>query len=291
MRQLILRRTLAFFFLFLSLSAIGKTWHWAKDGFSIHRITVTLPKSSLQLDIDSEIENALQQKYSYLSRGHQCYAFVSEDGNYVLKLPRFDLYNQPFWMRACHLPFVEGLRKAFVADKSHRKNFLLNSFQIAFEELKEETGLLYLHLEQTDHWHKTVAIQDRVHRTYSIDLDRTGFLLQKRREILMPVIETAIRNHEKEKAQALLNNFLELIALRAQKGIFNKDPSFSRNFGLDGSQVIQIDVGSFYRPKEGDFAFSFLQTTGHVKKWLAQIDLETSDWFQKRMEEEVNRCI
>ena len=284
-RLFIVSKCIALLLLVSAAAGIGKAWHWAKDGFTIRRIGVFSMPEIKSYPLDAASEAALQQKYYYLSRGHQCYAFVSEDGRYILKLPRYDLYQTPFWMRACRFPFVERAHNAFVADKQKRLRFLLGSFKIAFEELKEETALLYSHLGRTDQLDKTVLIQDRIGRSYSIDLDRTSFLLQTYQPLMMPLCQSSVLSGDREKAKEILNAFIELIALRAGKGIFNKDPSFFRNFGMKGAKGVQIDVGSFYRLQSGIFVDSFSQTAGHVTEWLARLDPEMAAWFDLQVQQ------
>jgi hypothetical protein len=287
------KKSIPFLLLLTFIVLVGKSLHWARDGFSIRRVAVSLPEEPDAPSFDPESIAALSQDYRYLSRGHQSYAFLSEDGQYVLKLPRYDLYRQPFWLRSCRLCFLDSYRNDFTADKEKRLQFLLNSFRIAFEELKEETSLLFVHLGLTNHLHKTIRIKDRFGCICSIDLDRSGFVLQKRQELMMPVFERALRSGEREQAQAILKAFIELNAVRARKGIYNKDPSFVRNFGLERSgkewRCIQIDVGSFYRPEQGNFSVSFLKTIGHVQDWLAQIDPEMEAWLAVHAGEIVQR--
>lgn len=265
-------------------AAIGKGWHWAKDGFSIRRIDAEIPDACEALALDEEASGALNQEYRYLGRGHQCYAFISDDGKYVLKLPRLDLYRLRFWMRSCNVPLLDSCRKAFKEDRAHRLSCLLHSFELAFQELREETSLVYLHLGKTKHLNRSLKIRDRFARSSLLDLDRTSFVLQKTQTLMVPEIRQALSTKDCIKTKQILSAFLEFIAARAKKGIYNKDPSFRRNFGWDGTRTIQIDVGSFYRPEQPDFAFSFLQTTGHVKEWLFQVDPEMGSWFAEQME-------
>ena len=279
-----MRRGLVCLFLALVIAFVGKGWHWAKDGFTVGRIAVCLAEESGPvLPLDPELAAALKQRFFYLGRGHQNYAFVSFDGQYVLKLPRYDLYRPPFWLRAC--PFLSDYRTKWIAEKERRKRFLMNSFRIAFQDLKEETSLLFLHLGKTDHLKQTVQMRDRVGRSFSIDLDQSGFLLQKRHDLMMPLYAKSLLDGEKEKAKNILEAFLELNAVRARKGIYNKDPSFLRNFAIAEGDGIQIDVGSFYRLESGDFSSSFLQTVGHVQDWLEESDPEVKSWFEKRTAE------
>ncbi len=280
------RKVGALFFLILSMMLIGKGWHFAKDGFSIQRTRFPLGRSHLP-EPDFEVRNALNQSYHYLGRGHQCYAFESADGQYVLKLPRYDRYTIPFWLRASRFPFLENVREALQEDKEKRLQFTLNSFHIAFDELKKETALLYLHLDRTESFRLSTEVVDRIGRSYRLNLDRTAFILQRKKPLMMPAFKLALASGNRVEAKEILEAFLEVIAVRARKGIFNKDPSFLRNFGYDGEGV-QIDIGSFYRKKDVDlmtaFGPSFLQTIGHVQDWLTTVDPEIASWFKQRTE-------
>jgi hypothetical protein len=281
------RKAIAFFLLLICAASIGKGWHWAKDGFNIRRTDFPLGQK-ISAPIDSETRAALDQTFTYLGRGHQCYAFASADGQYVLKLPRYDRYTLPFWLRSCQFPFLRKTREELRADKERRFRFTLESFRIAFEELQEETALLCLHFNETDTLRSRTEIVDRIGRSYEIDLDRTAFVLQRKKPLMMPAFQESLKAGDKEGAKEILEAFLSVIALRAEKGIFNKDPSFLRNFAYDG-KGIQIDIGSFYRKKELDpksaFGPSFLQTTEHVQNWLRGIDPEIASWFEERTRE------
>lgn len=282
-----LRKICVLFFLVSFVALMGKGWHWAKDGFSFQR--TRFPLGPLEAaHPDSEVRDALNQTYSYLGRGHQCYAFESADKKFVLKLPRYDRYVLPFWLRACQFSFLEEKRKNLRLDKEHRLRFLLNSFQIAYEELNEETALIYLHLNETNAFQSKTKIIDRIRRGYWIDLDSSAFILQKKKPLMMPAFQKSLKAKDQTAAKEILNAFLDVIAIRAKKGIFNKDPSFLRNFGYD-EKGVQIDIGSFYRKPgiDGEIAFkpSFLQTVGHVQDWLNGVDPEIAVWFKTRTDE------
>lgn len=289
MERYILKKIGAFFFLVLFCCVIGKAWHYSKDGFSIRRINLDFAQTRETSFFDPEFAQAFSQKYVYLSRGRQCYAFASEDGRYVLKFPRSDSYKVPLWLRACSFSFLDRKRELCFAAKKNRLNWLINSFSLAYSDLKEETALLYLHLSPTQYLKGSVPIQDSLGRIYYLDLDKTAFALQEKKPLLMPLFQERLKSGDREGAKFLLEAFMDLVSIRAKKGIFNKDGSFLRNFGFDGRRAIQIDIGDFYRPNERDpcFSFSFQQTTGHVEKWLAEVDPEMQSWFKMRVFERV----
>jgi hypothetical protein len=286
---MILKKCTVFLGLVIFCVLVGKSWHYCKDGFSPRRVQLDFSEMRKAGTLDPHLRKALAQQYSYLSRGRQSYAFVSDDGQYVLKLPRSDSYCLPFWLRCCSFSVLDRRREEGLAARKKRLHSLMNSFSLAYEELKKETGLLYLHLGPTDHLMSRVTLRDRLGSIYELDLDQTAFVLQAKTPLMIPLFKQRLAEGDREGAKAILRAFIDFVAFRAQRGIFNKDGSFLRNFGYDGGRVIQIDIGDFYRPSSGnlDPAFSFLQTVGHVITWLGSVDLEIQAWFEQSVSERV----
>lgn len=276
----------AFFFLLIVIVVMGKGWHIAKDGFAITRIRPFYLISQPNEPPTNAAKQALSQTYKYLGRGRQCYAFASADGKYVLKLPRFDRFRVPFWLNA--VPLRE-YRQTLSADKEKLHHFILNSFRIADEELKEETGILYLHLGESDYLQQKVTIVDRIGRKFSLSLDKAAFLLQEKKPLMMPLFFKCLEKKDREAAKKILDAFLVNLASRSHKGISNKDPTFFKNFGFDGKKVVQIDIGSFYRKNESAKA-SFQETVGKFQDSLQGIDPEILTWFKERSEEILEGC-
>lgn len=225
-----MKRFICLVLLIGSSALIGKVWHIWKDGFHIHR---TLCRLSFEgkTSVDPSVHEALQQTYRYLGRGHQCYAFGSDDGKYVVKLPRFDRYRLSFFLRSCPFSFIKKQREETRLDLERRKEFLLESFRIAWEELRAQTALMYVHLTETEGLQGPLIIQDRIGRKYRLDPNRTAFLLQEKKPIMMACFEKFLEEENREKAEEILDAFLDLVSTRSQMGIYNKDPSFCKNFG------------------------------------------------------------
>jgi len=276
------------FLLICFCAGVGKAWHLAKDGFSIRRCQVWDFGVSDGLSEESQI--ALKQTYSYLSRGHQCYAFVSEDGNYVIKIPRTDRYHTAFWLNL----FPE-MKKERQENLSRRESFLLESFRVSYEELRDQTALLALHLGTSEDRGEKIRIVDRIGRKYVMPLNKTAFILQRKKPILMAEFQRALTEGRRDQARQMLQSFLHVVADRARLGILNKDPSFLRNFGFDGKIAFQIDIGSFYRVKGifGREAYdkSIRETVGPVREWLATVDREMAESFDQMLERYYNESI
>jgi hypothetical protein len=277
----------------LACVGFGRVWYELKDGFSFSRLAFALPPSAsyptdpLSQEEETRLLQALSQEYHYLGRGRQCYAFESEDGHYVLKLPRFDRYRLPLYLRL--FGGLEERKERLIEDKRERLEMTLKSFQIAHNELKKQTALLASHIHPTDHLPSTLFIRDKIGRRYSINPNLALFVLQEKRPILMKTFQDHWRRQDIDEAKKALNAFLDVVVTRARAGVFNKDPSFMKNFGYDGSDGVMIDVGSLFKKEElaSDEAFhrSLREGTGPMKDWLAELNPELKEWFEKRIDE------
>lgn len=271
-------------FLFLSLLALsaGKGLYWIKGGFRMERL---VPRSMHEWGENSflseEAKGAFRQNYFYLNRGRQCYAFISEDKKYVLKLPRFDHFRSPFWLKA--LPFLDRYRREEMEDREKRYRFLFQSFEIASQEIPHETALVYLHLQKTKELGK-VFIQDAAKQKYPLNLDRAVFALQLYQPLMIPELEKKITSLDIEGAEQILNALLSYLSERKKLGILNKDGSFLRNFSYDGSKVTQIDIGSFYRNSSLRKLNQIVEeATTPVIEWLFERDKDLAEWFKQEI--------
>src|SRR5262245_16196087 len=131
-----MRKIVAFFCLIAFCCLVGKGIHFAKKGFNPRRIALPVPTELVIWN--PEADRLLEQPFRYLGRGRQCFAFSSPDGKVVLKLPRTDIYQVPFWMRV--LP-VTKTRESVRETRLSREKLVLNSMRIAYEEMREDTGV------------------------------------------------------------------------------------------------------------------------------------------------------
>ncbi len=288
-----MRKTVILLGLITSLLGMGKLWHLAKDGFQLSRALFPplqkemWPREPLSLAEEKTISSLLAQPYVYLGRGHQCYAFASRDGRYVLKLLRHDRYHPTLLRRSLTIPFCTP-RNEIHTDLSHRFVSLMNSFQIAWQDLPKETALLYLHIgAQPNTSLPPLSLIDPLGRHYTLDSRHVDFILQEKKELLLPRLQQALHSANKNEAQRLIDLWVQFVVFRAEKGICNKDPSFVRNFGIDAEKIVQIDIGSFYRRKEPMTREARLasihQTLDPVREWLQPIDAELAAYLEEKL--------
>ncbi len=197
----------------------------------------------------AELDRVFSQKFHYLGFGGQCFAFVSEDGNYVIKFFKFRLFRKPHhFLLTRPFPSVAELSRLRKLDRAlfklHR-DFM--SYKIAYEDLREETGLLYLHLNKGSELKRTVRIIDKIGIQHKIDLDNIEFAVQRKAEPIFPRIDASMAKGDLVSAKQSLHAIVQAIVNRSEKGVFDEDPRLYNNLGFVGQKAIFIDIGRFVR--------------------------------------------
>jgi hypothetical protein len=246
------------------------------DGFAHYKILSSLPFNpnwEVSNVAEAEILKVFDQPFRYLAKGAQSYVFASEDGQYVIKFFRIYHLQPPLWLQVLSFPpFLQPYQVKKVMEKREELNKDFTSYKIAFEEMREETGLLYLHLNKTDHLKKTLRIYDKIGIAYDLEMDRMEFLLQKRAKLVYPAIDALMKTEGLGAAKEAVGALVQLLLARCEKGIFDKDPDLNTNFGFLGLRPIQIDIGRFCKkkevPKEGAYKEELLRITDNFRQWL-----------------------
>jgi len=194
-----------------------------------------------------DLTEIAQQPFHYLGHGAQAVAFASEDGRWVLKFflqqnlhgkKRFPIPKPTHWIPS-HRKKRHEERKA-----TYRKALFkaMQHYTVAFEKLKDKTGLVSMHLTASDGDLPCVQLFDQTGKEYSVDLNRASFVLQKK-ALLVPEKLAQLSNEEKTQALRSLEDFF---AQRAREGFIDVERSFmiEANYGFLGNTPIQLDVGN-----------------------------------------------
>lgn len=208
------------------------------DGFALSKLsTHLLDKDSLPLD-----ESLFAGRFYYLGKGGQNYVFLSEDGRVVLKFLRSSrLHTLHFFYHLFPLEFLK--RKISLQEENLSKT--LESYTLAYQLLKKETGLLGLHFSCNTLLSSPIKLVDKLGITHTLNPNLYPFIVQERALLVKEKITQLMENKEEEAARRALNNLFALVKMRMEKGIEDKDPNLSKNFGFIGSEPIQIDGGCF----------------------------------------------
>lgn len=247
-------------------------------GFRYEKIHSDLPfNPEWEVSIKLPPEGLLDAPFTFLGSGVQCYVFESQDKKTVLKVfKHYHAWPSNDVLRDLPLPnFLENYRSKTLRARYSRLNSIFTSCKIAMEELQKETGMLYLHLNQTRHLNKTLILVDKIGNQHMIDLDRTAFLLQKKGDLVFSTLQRFMDYGEVAAAKEAIHSLIELISSRCEKGIANSDPIIHRNFGYLENQAIEIDVGSFaYNPH--------MKKTYSQKRELFFETRELEEWLENR---------
>jgi hypothetical protein len=268
----------------------------------------TLPLSSGE---EQWVQKLLSQSYHLIGVGSECFAFMSEDGQAVIKFFKLD-HARPVYI---HKGLFSEDHSAFAGTISHHlltqvtlpatlhrflRRFLgirefriqrtFNSIKLAYNELKKETGLIYLHLNPTDHLHRVLALYDGNGIRHEIDLDSARFFLQKRAILLEHHFAQLNKNKRDEDAKASIDTLLHLILSRCKKGFADRD-IFNKNLGFIDNRAIEIDTGSFYKDVRMQLPWIYKQelfyATLELKSWLKKHYPEMVDYLEERVSEEI----
>ncbi len=127
--------------------------------------------------------------------------------------------------------------------KAPRNEQERESYRLAFEELREETGLIALHMEKTAPIEAILV--DKLHIAHRVNLGELGFLVQKRATLVFPMLTALMEQGNIAGAKQAVKHLRQLLENRKAKGISDCDSNVSKNFGFADGQPIQIDVGRF----------------------------------------------
>lgn len=264
------------FLILLAIVAIERFCYQQTAGFREAKIFSALPEAELPPPPE-DVAACLQEPWTFLGSGVQCYAFLSHDGRYVLKFfKHFHSGLRTAWLQSLPLPaLLEPWRNKVIAERENRISHIYASSRIAAADYAEETGVVYTHLARTATWQTSVRLLDKIGIAHEIDLDSTPFLIQKRAVLLEPYLREKLQLAQIEEAKSALLRLLALVEHRCQKGISNSDPVFHRNFGFIGEMPAEIDVGSFAKDP-------FMKKPYAYKKELFFEALTLKRWIHER---------
>ena len=139
-------------------------------------------------------------------------------------------------------------------------------------ELKEQTGMVWAHLNKTNNLQKQIIITDRMGRCFQIDLDNYEFLIQKKAEKIHDRISFLMKNQQESKARSLIHHLIESLIIRSKKSIIDDDPILDKNFGCIDDKALFIDVGRFRKNNQISSPLVYIKDiyriTAPFRQWL-----------------------
>ncbi|QVL56807.1 MAG: hypothetical protein KFB93_05330 [Simkaniaceae bacterium] len=253
-------------------------------GFTLKKITSYYEPSdrwdAFNTLSDETLLKIFNQTYSYLGSGNHTYAFVSEDGNYVMK-----------FFKQKHMRIQSPLlSKDRIEKRKKEREESFSSYKIAFDYLREETGLLYLHLNKTDFLKVTLMLIDQKGAPTLVNLDEMEFLIQKKGVLALQHLGALIDQGAYDETLAHVRSLLNVVAKRNQMGIYDKDLQFYKNFGFLDNKAIEIDIGEFKLDVEVPNTYEELQRlTYQISEFIREKSPEFAPILEDEMNKEINR--
>lgn len=205
----------------------------------------------------------------FIGHGRQAAAFTTADGNYVIK---FFFTRRPHTDWSWGIPSIKKLwppavraKKKLFADKNKRRTRkAIESYRWAYENFREETGLVAVHLGKTQIGLGRCTLVDEEGKRYDVDLDDASFIVQK---MCTPMDEMKV------SAGALTRSVEQLLEKKARLGFTDRDNSFhSRHYGFIDGQAIMLDPGNivFSEAVFSDPESEFIKTKSWFRHWQQQ---------------------
>lgn len=248
-----------YFIIFISLLflfGIGRLYHRLTDDFRISYITYdqphqaawTLPQLSTQEQ--TELDQILKQKFYYLGKGGQCYAFESEDRKYVLKFFKFKYLKPNWWMKWLpSFPPLNAYRERFTLRQEKKLQSVFDGHRLAYFENRKGAELLYLNLGG-EPFNRSVVILDKLGIERQVNLDRVIFLIQRKGETLSARLSRQLEAGQLEAAKESISQILEMYVSEYQKGLYDRDHGVMHNTGFVDDHPFHLDVGYLTKEKQ-----------------------------------------
>jgi len=248
------KRTCFLFAAIASVYGMGRLYFKVTEGFAESNIKYDLPfdkkwavrelgeQSKLQLD------EILSQEFHYLGKGCQSYVFCSEDDKYVIKFFKYQRFRPQFWLEwASIFPFMKEYYDYKAAEKNRKLWNAFGSWKLAYEDLKDETGVLYVHFNKKVEWNKNLIVYDKMGLKHSLDLNQLEFMVQKKGNLLCNALLEHKNNGDLGGAKFLVDKLLSLLLSEYARGYADNDHALMQNTGVFAGEPMHIDVGQFVK--------------------------------------------
>jgi hypothetical protein len=249
--------------------------------FSIRFIYTCIPNQS-EWDLSAptneqiqELEPILSQDFMYFAKGTHCYAFLSQDQKYIIKFHRYPSHMRRFPYLSHPLSYLFDKNRIEIKEYNlKRYRYFMDNYKNSFEDLKEETGTILVHINRTDHLNKTITLIDKTGNRYRVSLDDVTFILQHKATLVYPTLNAYLQHNDISKGKETISQIFNLIAQSCEKGYVNKDPVLKRNYGLLNDRAIYIDIGDLVKNQEmnqsENISSHLIQATQDLRAWAEQ---------------------
>ncbi len=228
------------------------------------------------------VEKIFPQTYYYLASGAHCYVFISEDKRYVLKFFKTKHLFPKEWLS--FFSFLRRLTGRLEVGTQFFSERIFASYKSAYDMLRNESGLVYMHLNKKREFRIKVSLIDNKGKKHYVDLDEVEFVVQKKAVKIFDHLHALIKQQDQEGLEAAIRSFLQLIAIRCEKGFTNQDIALKNHYGFIGNHAIQMNCDSLIPDNSMKYPMNFreevLQAAKRLDLWASQNQPELSFFIQ-----------
>lgn len=222
--------------------------------FSIENVTFPQPyhreweTTPLVHQQKEQLTQILDQDFSYLGSGRQTYVFYSKDERYVLKLFRFHHLKASFleeWLPPI-APMTQ-YKQHLIHSRQKRLTRIFSSHRLAFDLNKDNSGLIFIHLNNTSTIKKDLLVTDRFNQLHSINLDQTVFVIQEKAVRTRERFIELLDNGDVKAIKSHIKQLFDMYVSEYKRGIYDRDHNVIYNTGFIGDRAVHFDVGKMIR--------------------------------------------
>lgn len=233
---------------------------------------------ALSVEEQEAVDQILRQKFTFLARGSQAFAFISEDKQYVLKL-----FKQHKWKPSNILGYIplsfNPYYKSYCLRKQKQYN-VLHSCKTALTHVKQDTGVIYAHLNPTQLNISSMTLIDKHGKSWEIDLSQSCFLLQKKADLFYEHIQELMSLSKIEEAKHAITSTIKLIDRFIDLGVYENNAILRKNFGFIDNEAMQFDIGKFkFDPLNKLDKNEIRVVTKNFRRWIGTHYPELSEHF------------
>jgi hypothetical protein len=234
-----------------------------------------------------ELDKLFSRSFTFFGKSNHAYLFLSEDHKYVLKFLKRDALFPKNWIS--YIPVSFNPYYLDYRQKQEEQKKVFSAYKTAFMEFKDETGIIYMHLNPTHTWNKKISIVDRSGKVYAVELDKMSFYVQKRAQLIYPRIAELMRIGDIEHARNIICSVFSLINQLGNKGVCANDPSLYKNFGIIDDKAVQLAISKLQIDYSNGHCILYKQNipiiTEPFRRWIKKNYPELLAYFDEKLKE------
>lgn len=233
------------------------------------------PKEFLNLGVEQKnlVDRIFSQNFKFKGSDDQNFIFESEDGQFSLKFFKMHQLIGGKWLKYIPIP---ALSKVFFLNhyntSTEKVRQIFKNYKDVYGNLKENTNLVFLHLNKSKDLKKKVRLFDDHNKEYVLPLDNFEFIVEERLISAESLFHDLMSKGSVDQAKKAFVSILDLINIRNQKGYGDRSLEIIENFGFRDGRAVYTNADVLTREDK-----SFL-----VQEPSVSHDLRVVYWVQEK---------